>query len=386
VERPSGISLYGKSSKKGSSNPSSLEEIIFCSGPLINELRTKFFVKPTIFNYQGNFDTINTLYEFEDEDLGIFNFVEMDIIFDERGMPVIIEGERVMRPTGLNSDTTVLRGGNVLFSTTKSNKILDLTGGIRDIYLENDDLIGINNMVYGSDDKIYLTQIAIRDELGDIVRPKRVISLDSNKNLNVEFELPSEQNSGFYEPIRTEFNSLYGGNFIEIGSQIRIIENLDKKVDPSKVYVMDQLSRAIYKNTGNNLVNLLENSEPHIYPSGIAAEINGKIFYITSPVIYSNLHPDYNAGLAFQPQLRVFDPKKLEDTVLYTFEGGGLGKYLTGREPYEIEINGEKYWLPINFLMTLGAVQVDNNLNIYFTDNVAGDFGILSSFEEQSSK
>ena len=315
LENPSGISLYEsgkKSMLKSETKASSLEELVFCSSPIFNGTQTEFLINPKIFNYEGDLMTTNLLYEFQNEDIDYFKTDNLELIRNEEGNTHFINGVAAYRSIGSNLDTAILPGGNILFSSIVSNKILSLNGGEKNIYLEDDDLIGINNMIYGSDDKVYLTQVAIRNSNGQIIRPKRVLSLDNSNNLNLEIELPEGTHTNSNLKIRSD-HSLYGGDFLEIGSQVRMVENLDQKLDPSKFYVLDQFSKAIYKISEGGLINLLENTSPEIYPSGIAAEIKGKIYYITSPLFSLE-----TSGISHFPELRVLDPKKIEQNTLYS--------------------------------------------------------------------
>ncbi len=380
LESPSGISLYNgykkSSALKSGGNVSSLEDLVFCSGPIFNGDQSKFLVNPVVFNYIGDLSTKQILYEFTEEDISFFDKSSITPILNDKGGLILIGNEMANRPLGLSLDTAILGDGTIVFSSVSSDILLDLTGGVKQIYLQEDELLGTNNMIYGSDDKLYLAQLPIRDIQGKIIRPKRVVSLDSGRNLNVEFELPEGINS-FHRAGVPESNSIYFGNYLEIGSQIRVIENLDLSLDSSKFYVIDQYSKAIYKVSDNNLVELLINTES--YPSGIVSQINGNILYVTPPILYHPSVPYTNQQLAFSPQLIVLNPKDGKETILYTFGDGKDVHYQSSGNNKIVNISGQDYFLPRNFLVSLGAVQVDNNLNIYYTDNMSGELGEISA-------
>ena len=382
IERPAGISLFGGDTESVLKNLSkSFEEILFCGGPIVDPDQTEFLVPPKVFNYQNDFETIEVLYEFGNEDIGLFRVTNLEGLLDEDGGPLHIDGKIFYRPVGVNLDTVITSDSKVLFSTTMSNKILDLTGGVRSVHIEDDELIGISNMIQGKDGKTYICQVAIRNESGGIIRPKRILSLDSEKKITVEFELPAGKDTQYAEFIEAEMNSLYYGGYLEIGTQLRLIENSGNEIDSSVLYVMDQYNKAIYKcNSPGNLENILENLGPELFPSGIAAQSKGNIYYITPPIMYAKGHPlAYTNELAYKPQLRMIKPNGKDEEVLYSFGEGMEHEYQSERITYSIEIDGLNYLMPGDFLITFGAIEEDKVISIYYTNNITGEVGELGA-------
>ena len=379
LESPAGLSVYKnfkKSSLKSASNPTALDDLIFCDNPVIigDSFNLEFVVPPKIYQYIGDTSTTNVLYEFQPEDINLFSTVNNYLVRDEQGDPVFVDGKPANRPFGLTLDTLVLPDTTPLFSSILSNKLFKIGKGTKETYLEDDELFGINNMIYGSDGKIHCTQADIYDSNNNLIRQKRILSIDPTDGSFSFFDLPFGLRAGGGEPIYEDIQGTkYAGGIIELGSQLRIVENTNPLLDSSNFYAIDQFSRVLHKISSDNKITSINLS---YYPSGLAIDNSGRILISTTFILKDKSNDD---GLfASPPQLVVINPSTEEENILYSF-GDAVKGYHTQIPTIPINFQENICNLPWNSLRDVSAIQNGLDLDLYWTDSVTGEVGELNA-------
>jgi len=242
----------------------------------------------------------------------------------------------------------------------------------REIYLEHDDLVLASDMVLGSDGKLYLTQAPIYegwyitfppedpDEFnpneGRLMRPARVISIDKDKNLNVEFELPSHQRPGnrAIHPIAN--NKLYPGyQSYWTGEGIKIVET------SGDFFVSDLLEKKVYAlSKSTREVSLFQDLSEH--PPMCLLSNQGSLYIISTPLLRKD------KTLFRNPKLIRIDSEKVQEVYDFSLDGfdfQGLSNLLLE----EITIGESKLCYPLVYNMSATLDDVGLASQLTYTDS-----------------
>jgi len=266
--------------------------------------------------------------------------------------------DTVARPFGITLETLVLEDGSVLFSSSTYGGMLKINRFLKDIsvYMENNELRGITDMLKAGDGKIYAVQVPfISDRDSSIISPKKIISIDDLKNIKIECELPSE-------------NSMQRGPGARWYEQLKIIENSEagKEKFGTQFYVLDMLEDCIYKVDMNKNVEVLARGLR--YPTSIAVDSIGDLFYTNSPLWYEL----GGSEIEYPSEFRMLNPETGESTLLHKFDERDIGEYTSSGAFYYVMYNGEEYVLPTGYNVTSILKETAGKLEFLFTNSHQG--------------
>ena len=266
------------------------------------------------------------------------------------------------RPIGLTLDNLVMSDGTILLSSNSSNKIFRINPvGIISIYLEDTELERITDILKASDEKIYAVQAPFIHPIdSSLLVPKKVISID-NKEIKEEFTLPSENSCRIG----------YNANFYE---QLKIAENskLGKEKFGTEFYVSDMLEDVIYKVNDGNVTELARDLR---YPSSIAVDSIGNIFYTTTPLWIDSGF----TGIDYPTELRMLNPKTLESTLIHKFDERNLDEYAGFTSGIYVKYQGKTYVLPVGFNVSNILYESENKMDFLFTNSHQGTLKVVSA-------
>ena len=222
--------------------------------------------------------------------------------------------------------------------------------------MENNELRGITDMLKAGDGKIYAVQVPfISDRDSSIISPKKIISIDDLKNIKIECELPSE-------------NSMQRGPGARWYEQLKIIENSEagKEKFGTQFYVLDMLEDCIYKVDMNKNVEVLARGLR--YPTSIAVDSIGDLFYTNSPLWYEL----GGSEIEYPSEFRMLNPETGESTLLHKFDERDIGEYTSSGAFYYVMYNGEEYVLPTGYNVTSILKETAGKLEFLFTNSHQG--------------
>jgi hypothetical protein len=373
-EMPGSLSSYNAKSNSKKNFLVGEGELVFSQSPTFNGPPiTDFIVNPGIYKLNTSSSLVDSIYTFPSIDLKDFepNWVR-------------INEDNSISAKGLILSNILLPDSSYLFASNFSGKLFkvfqDSSGQLRrEIYLENEELIGISDMIYGSDGKIYATQQRLVGGENATLRDKRVISISLEDSvINEEFILPLGDNlTGFLN------------NGLSIGNKLDIIENL-KSYDGSKFYVSDELAGVIYQvSQSNEVIPLVSNLN---LPSSLAIQSNGKILTLTGP----KMNSDFSDFVKY-PELLEIDPINGKYSSIYIFENEPIEDYKTGLAT--VDSFGNQ--LPVEFYVStiISEGETDSKLDsslsfselefslssgltLFFTKSLTGEVGMIT-FDKQ---
>jgi len=297
LEFPSGLSsfIYASELKNNSKNVSqNIASGVFIEGPRFQNLHSNGGIQidqnPKISRYEIDLEqlstnelpintlVINTISEFDylkyEDDFDSFSYFGSWIILGEP--------DSIWRASRLLLDNCIISNDSILTSSNSSDKIfLTNSIGSTSVLLEDPDLTGITDLIYGKSKKIYAAQTPVLDQNNpnNVIRPKRLISI-KNSSINTEFELPTTIGSAFLQ-YPENLSQWLGTPCLE---QLKIVENSEegKKRFGTEFYIADLLGNVIYKVDKSNNVDVLASDLK--YPTSIAVDSMGNLFYTSSPV------------------------------------------------------------------------------------------------------
>jgi len=275
--------------------------------------------------------------------------------------------DSLWRSRGLTLDAIVYNLG-LIVSSNSSDKLfrVGLLDGVS-VYMQNDKLRGITDMIKGSDGKIYAVQSS---QEGENEHPKRVISIDDNKNINVEFELPLDLNVnswklGYASPESEDHV------FLE---NLKIIENssIGRKNFGNMFYISDLLEDVIYK------VDTLKNVEDLVrginLPSSLAVDSIGDLFYTSSPLTNRASSQDLN----FSAALHVLNPETGESKLIKEFGGKTFKDYFGIGGSIDLMAGYLRgYVAPVGFNVSNRLFETTDYLNFLITNSHQGTLNLI---------
>lgn len=329
--------------------------IVLAEGPVFyfyrsGERNLDKSVGPMIYQISG---TVNDL-SLNSTPLKSFNIKDYPLEFiSPLNYAIDNSSNPAFKSVGLVLDNLVMQDGSILFSSNSSDKIF--TTNPIGIYLQNKELERITDMIQGTNGKIYAPEApSIRDSL--VYIPKRVISIDALKNINIEFELSSE-NSRQWK---------YKAPYFE---QLKIVENskLGKEKFGTEFYVSDMLEDVIYKIDAKR--NVSELARGLRFPSSIAVDSVGDVIYTTSP-LRATTDGNY---IEYLPSLCMLNPETKESTTIYIFKNeNNEDNLFFGAVSLYINYNGKKYELAGGSNISSILYETENKIDFLFTNSNQG--------------
>ncbi|RLG16085.1 hypothetical protein DRN69_01695 [Candidatus Pacearchaeota archaeon] len=384
-EMPEGLRLKSFSYKKQFNKSLSVDDegtlsSVFLERPTFKILRSDktFEVGPKINSLSGTLEdvvsgtvSINTLFSFSQDYLSDFNSFQFQEI------------NSILRPLGLFLRTLPLGNDYFLISSNFSNKLFGIVKDIDGIYnseifKQEDELIGINDMILGSDGKIYVTQSPILEYTTypeiRLIRKKRVISIDDKNNINEEFSLPDGVVSKFFTKI-PDSNLLYGGYFNPGDEQLRIEENSSDGKTKTNIefFVSDFLSGIIYS-VSKNSEGIYQTSvlKEVPYPLAVEVEQNGNLFVVTGPIFRDSDSEPGIQSLSFLKNSEIIkiDPSDVTNTTsIYTIPEE-LEDFPGAFQP--ISNSSYEDYFPTGYSVSIGIAEDTDTLTFLLSNTHSG--------------
>lgn len=285
-----------------------------------------------------------------------------------------------IKSRGLFLDTLVLSEEEVLISSNVSDKIFSIINDKNGNYSLNpvpfaqgEDIIGIDEMIMGSDGLIYATQSGIEGTTADgpfpYIRKPRVISLDPiTKQVIQEFLLRPSSNPKFenvYGQCGINITlSGYDVAILELGKKHAIIENsIQGRSDTGiRFFVSSYLDNMVLAADESNLVSIVS-QETDFFPTSLQISKRGDLFVAKAPInvgksSYSNSGINYIlSGETKRKNLHTFNDNPQDyKTGMFSREG-----------------------VPSGFDIKTLLVEDSSKLDIYLTNTHTGDLKIVSA-------
>ena len=352
---PSGLSSNDISKLEKSYTLKSYQEenlTVFAQGAIYSSIDESIIRNPAIYGVSEN----TKLDDFNLNLLVEFPLTQYEYIFNS---PRTSSGEgNLLKPYGITLENLILEDGSILFSSSTYGGMLKINRFLKDIsvYMENNELRGITDMLEASDGKIYAVQVPfISNRDSSIISPKKVISINNFKKIKTEFELPSE-------------NSVDRGGGSRYSEQLKIVENSEagKEKFGTEFYVSDMLEDCIYKVDKQGNVNIL--AKGLRYPTSIAVDSIGDLFYTNSPLWYEL----GGSEIEYPSEFYILNPETGESTLLHKFDERDIGEYTSSGAFYYVMYNGEEYVLPTGYNVTSILKETAGKLEFLFTNSHQG--------------
>ena len=374
IEGPSGLS----SSKKIQ---------VFVEKPTFNPIQTldnpfpeyfTFRTKPKI--HKVNLADLTThapniptqvLYEFPDDKDTADEFADGILVyFDENG-------NLFHRPRVLSTNTAVSEDGSILFSFSnvrykKIYRIFPNQDGTydREVFMENDELVGIMDIMLGNNRKLYATQMTIWG-FGEpaIRRKKRVISIDpTTKEMTVEFEMPTtKESTGLYSIIN---NIKYEDCKVQYREQVHIVENTLEGRLKNEIgfYVADLLEGVIYKVSRNKVSVFKELHDSP--PLSLEIDTRGNLYVITAPILNQD-------KTLYRPSslLKIRPDGQLSKELEFNQRDLDLRNDLTFDSP--IILDDQTYKIPSVYTISTNLHETPTDWGLYYTDSHRGQWRVI---------
>jgi hypothetical protein len=369
---PSGLSKglkITKSSSKGGDHPNISG--VLTDGPLFRNLWAnggiQNYVNPKVYQFSGTFDNISTefLLDFDLNEY-VTDFCDT-LYFHSRDYNDLIStslfalGDSLWRPYGLTLDGLILNDGSILITSSISDKIFKINSGNPEIFLQNTDLKRITGIIQSRDGIIYAAQSPlIKSDQNLIIEcPKRVIAIKNN-NITLEFELPTTIQNPIWQ-----YNSdnPHLSNF----EKIKIIQNspAGRKRFGINFYISDLFENVIYKVDTLNNVSILASGLD--YPTSLAVDSVGDLFYTTTPIANSHSYIS-STDISHPASLCAVNPESGETKVILEFGGSNVADYRPTGSWITLDKRGE-YFIPVNFNVTNVLYESENKLNFLITNS-----------------
>jgi hypothetical protein len=369
---PAGLSSKTEGRKSLSENNKSISgEIsgIFIETPVYLNLRGAGGIQPfqnprisQFSNFSGEIST-NPVGEL---DLSVF-FQDFDS-YGYMGQWIILGlPDSLWRAKGLVLDCILLPDETIISSSNSSDKLfITNSSGNTEVYMQDEELCRITDMIYGTDNKIYAVKAPLVDVLASpkIIEPKKVISIKDGI-IKTEFELPSTET---YIPYIDNNTALY--------DRLKIIENSEegKKKYGTLFYISDLLENVIYKVDTQKVVTVL--TDQLTYPSSLAVDLIGTIYYSSSPLVGPT--GDYRQ-LAYKTSIFALNPETGESKYIHTFDelthDYETGEYFNIKLPTDIR---KIYYLPVDFNVTNFLYESETKLEFIFSNSHQGTLKFIS--------
>lgn len=369
---PAGLSSTNRNKKSFPGNRKSISgeiEGIFIETPVYLNLRGSGGIQPfqnprisQFSNISGEIVT-NSVGEIDlsafFQDFDSYGYLGQWVIF---GQP-----DSLWRAKGLVLDCVLLPEGTIISSSNSSDKLfITNSSGNTDVYMQDEELCRITDMIYGTDNKIYAVKAPLIDVLASpkIIEPKKVISIKDGI-IETEFELPS-----------TETHIQYVDNNTVLYDRLKIIENSEagKKKFGTLFYISDLLENVIYKIDTLKVVSVLTNNLT--YPSSLAVDSIGTIYYSSSPLLG---YTGDISQLASKTSIFALNPETGESKYIHTFNeltyDYSTGEYFNVKLPGDIR---KTYSLPVDFNVTNFLYESRTKLEFIFSNSHQGTLKFIS--------
>jgi len=338
---------------------SSTESKVFCTEPTLDGRNGGFLTYPEVYTFSEGSPQL--VYTFGSENLDDFSTWGM---------------ASNLQPTNLVIDAVLTQGDSIFYTTNVSDKLFLINNGAKEIYLQNQELIGTSSIIKGKDGKLYLGQVPKKiggDTLSTETKiNKRVLSVNKDKSINTEFEIPEVE------------EELHGGVYkvIEAGQHVSIAE-----ADSGEFYLTDFCGDRVYKWTKESgLEVFLENAE---YPQSLDITSDGDLLILTAPrVDYFDFGevwtPNKNAEIP--PKLKILNKQTKEETIINEFPDLYASYWNTSGPSWETNKYGKKEL--ISFMANPLSSTLEESLNLlkyYMTKPVKGEVIELEITKEDTT-
>lgn len=339
---------------------------------------------PKIIKYKGNIDDLIAGNPFSESSVHIYDTA------DPNDFNTFLYGDinpfsQDFLPRGLNLDTLVI-GDSVLLSSNVSRRIIQMDPfGNFSTYLEDDRLIGISNMILGSDGKIYAVRLPLVSG-SSVERSKDIISIDINNgkvigdvcNVTSDFYGINRRDLSVIDPS----NVLYAGLSMIFDEQLKIAENspTGKSNNGNAFYVSDMLGKRVYVVDSSNVAGVLKDGLR--FPVAIVVDSSGNVYPQVSPLLGVNdnsfvdiTQEDAN-GVVSAPDLMLIDPAApLTDSRAYRYP---VDSYRSGYYS-NVSFKGVNYALPGAFTTDAAIFENATDLAIQSTDSLTGEVKLVTA-------
>ncbi len=387
LEFPSGLSCLPYTNGVGHKSKNDLQNIgtgVFIEGPRYQNLRTSGGIQidknPKLSRYEIDLDQITTdflpVYYLTVNTLSEFDFSKYPFDFDSfayfGSWITYGEPDSVWRASRLLLDNCIINNDSILTSSNSSDKIfISNSAGEISIFLEDSDLMGITSLIYGKNNKIYAVQAPVLDQNNpnNVIRPKRLISI-KNSTINTEFELPTTINPEFLN--YTENLDLWLG--LPCLEQLKIIENSEegKRRFGIEFYIADLLGNVIYKVDNNYQIDVLASNLK--YPTSIAVDSQGNLFYTTSPVftLFNRVE------IKNRESLCVLNPENGDTRLICDFGTSVFEEYFWHAGfGLSVFFDGQRCELPLDLNITNVLYETENKIYFLITNTRLGNIYLI---------
>ena len=393
LERPSGLASNYGSKKSGTlkSTDYYLDKGIFIEGPIfyldtfddiyygINTAKT---INPKLSQLSGSLDNLTIS---SSQELNIKNF--FDDFNPNKSSILSLPSDSLkpefVKPWGLTLDNLILKDGSTLLSSNSADRLFEISSSGLETYLRDNRLERITDMIQGTNGKIYVVQaplIKIKNNDTIIEIPKRVISID-NGNITKEFELPTNINTHFilFSSLPSWVNSVLKFNWWKNSpyyEKLKIIENSElgkQNFKAAEFYISDLLEDVIYKVDAQKNVSILAKGLK--FPSSIAVDLEGNIFYTTSPMWVPG-----EKSIQYPTELRMLNPETGQSSsLIHKFNEKNTSEYVSTKSTIHIKYQGEEYVMPLGFNVTSILYESKDKMDFLFTNSHQGTLKWVSA-------
>ena len=232
-------------------------------------------------------------------------------------------------------------------------------------------------MSLASDGIIYAVQAPVVDDynVSIVLSPKRVISIDGTI-INTEFDLPSNIASHSWAGISPE-NYPYWWRDAPLLEKLKIIENseIGRNQFGAEFYISDLFEGKIYKVDALKNVEVL--AQGLQFPSSLAVDSIGNIFYTTSPLGGRGGSEGWNV-LNYKSSLNMLNPETGESVLLKEFDETLEDYAATGGWAYAT-YKGLVYLIPVGFNITNVLYEFKDKLEFLITNSLQGSLKYVSA-------
>ncbi|MDD5765058.1 MAG: hypothetical protein PHW79_02225 [Candidatus Marinimicrobia bacterium] len=246
-----GLTSNTKNLGKRLAKNSSVEAKVFCTEPTFDN-NYEFIKTPAVYSFSES--TPQKIFEFTSEDLNEFR---------TWGIYPSSEGDK---SDGLSIDAVLSQGDSIFYITNVSDKLFLINNGAKEVYLQSPELVGTSGLIQGKDGKLYLGQVPKQN--GSEITNKRIISIDKDKSINTEVEIP--------EVAGEEHGSFYGT--IESGQHLSMAES-----DSGELYLADLSTNRIYKWIKSSGLEVFLEGADIKHPNSIDISSDGNLFVLIGP-------------------------------------------------------------------------------------------------------
>lgn len=387
LEYPSGLSVFpdetGVKHHQGKS-AGTITSGVFIEGPQFQNLRGDEGIQiarnPRLSRYEIDLDqagagaipvdylSVITIAEFDfsvyHDEFDSFSYFGSWITYGEP--------DSAWRASRLLLDDCVINNDSVLTSSNSSDKIfITDADGETSVFMEDEELTGITDLVYSRNGKVYAAQAPVLDQTNPqtVIRPKRLISI-KNGTVSVELELPTSISPEFLK-YPENLEQWLGTPCLE---QVKIIENSEegKRRFGTEFYIADLLGNRIYKVDNSNNIETLAGDLK--YPTSVAVDSMGNLFYTSSPVFWLYGY----ITIENRETLYAINPETGATRMICEFGTSVFDEYCWHAGfGISVQYGGQRCELPLDLNITNVLYETDSSLYFLITNTRLGNICLI---------